>query len=44
MEQVIEYAREKNIGYDDRNGLVSSESIQRMFEQWIAEFNSRLAS
>jgi hypothetical protein len=44
MEQVIEYAQEKNIGYNDRNVLVASESFRIMFEQRIAEFISRLAS
>jgi long-chain acyl-CoA synthetase len=43
-EQVVEYAREKNIDCNDRENLVTSEPIRILFEQRIAEINSRLAS
>jgi long-chain acyl-CoA synthetase len=43
-EQVIKYAQEKNITCNDWDGFVANEPIRKLFEQRIAEINSRLAS
>lgn len=43
-EQVMEYAREKDIDCGDKDGFATSGPIRELFEQRIAEINSRLAS
>jgi long-chain acyl-CoA synthetase len=43
-EQILEYARGKNIVCSDEDSLVTSGPIRHLFEQRIAEINTRLAS
>jgi len=44
MEKVVEYAQENNLSCSDRDALVASEPIRKLFEQRIAEINTRLAA
>jgi len=43
LERLLEYAKEHHIDYFDLDDLVMREPVQKLFEQRIAEINSRLA-
>lgn len=43
IERLLELAKEKHLDYFDLDDLVMSEPVQKLFEQRIAEINSRLA-
>ncbi|MDO9068951.1 MAG: long-chain fatty acid--CoA ligase [Deltaproteobacteria bacterium] len=43
LERLLEFAKEKHIHYYELDDLVMHEPVQRLFEQRIAEINSRLA-
>lgn len=43
LERLLEFAKEKRIHYYDMNDLVMNEPVQRLFEQRLADINSRLA-
>ncbi len=43
MERLLEFAKEKHIHYYELDDLVMHEPVQRLFEQRLAEINSRLA-
>ena len=43
LERLLEFAKEKHIHYYELDDLVMHEPVQRLFEQRLAEINSRLA-
>lgn len=43
LERLLEFAKEKHIHYYELSDLVIHEPVQRLFEQRLAEINSRLA-
>lgn len=43
LERLLEYAKEKHIHYYVMDDLVMNEQVQKLFEQRIADINSRLA-
>ena len=43
LERLLEFAKEKHIHYYDLNDLVMHEPVQRLYEQRLADINSRLA-
>jgi long-chain acyl-CoA synthetase len=43
LERLLAFAKEKNIHYYELDDLVMHEPVQRLFEQRVAEINSRLA-
>ena len=43
LERLLEYAKEKHIHYYELDDLVMHEPVQRLFEQRLADINSRLA-
>lgn len=43
LERLLEYAKEKHINYYQADDLVTHETVQKLFEQRVAEINKRLA-
>ena len=43
LERLLEFAKDKQINYNDLNDLVMHEPVQRLFEQRLVEINSHLA-
>lgn len=43
LERVLEFAKEKHIQYYELDDLIMHEPVQKLFEQRLAEINSRLA-
>ena len=43
IERLLEFAREKKINYYDIDDLVMHEPVKKLFEQRMAEINSKLA-
>ncbi len=43
LERLLEFAKEKHIHYYDLDDLVMHEAVQKLFEQRLADINSRLA-
>lgn len=43
LDRLLDFAKEKRINYYDLNDLVMNEAVQKLFEQRLADINSRLA-
>jgi long-chain acyl-CoA synthetase len=43
LERLLEFAKTKHINYYDLNDLVMNETVQKLFEQRLAEINGKLA-